>query len=139
MRYFDDIIIHCSATIAGKDIKADTIRKWHMNDNGWDDCGYHYIIDLDGTIEEGRPLDIEGNHCHGHNKNSVGVCYIGGLDARRKPKDTRTPAQKKALARLIWQLTLKALNAGFGIPAVHGHRDYANKACPCFDAYKEYN
>ena len=140
MRYFNDIIIHCSATRALPNITADTIRRWHVQGNGWDDIGYHYVVLVDGTIQQGRPIDQEGAHCRGHNKDSIGICYVGGLDGFGLPTDTRTKAQKKALARLIWRLTLQAMNAGFGIPAVHGHRDYnPRKDCPCFDAHGEYN
>ncbi|MGI6342039.1 MAG: hypothetical protein ACOXZ9_03540 [Bacteroidales bacterium] len=48
-----------------------------------------------------------------------------------KPKDTRTPAQKKAMLELVKQLKQKYPNA-----TVHGHREFANKACPCFDVQK---
>lgn len=139
MRYYNDIIVHCSATREGKDIKAADIRRWHLHE-GYTDIGYHYVIDLDGTIEPGRPLDEIGAHCKGHNKDSVGICYVGGVDRTGRNADTRTPAQKRALACLIWRLTTQAINAGFGLPAVHGHHDYCSwKDCPCFDANKEYN
>ncbi len=139
MRYYNDIIVHCSSTREGKDIKAADIRRWHLHE-GYTDIGYHYVIDLDGTIEPGRPLDEIGAHCHGHNKESVGICYVGGINKAGYSADTRTPAQKRALARLIWRLTTQALNAGFELPAVHGHHDYCSwKDCPCFDAHKEYN
>ena len=139
MRFFNDIIIHCSATCEDKDIKASDIRRWHKQD-GFEDIGYHYVIDLDGTVEVGRPQDQIGAHCKGHNKDSIGICYIGGLDKFGLPKDTRTPAQKQALARLIWRLTLTALKEGFGLVEVHGHHDYCKwKQCPCFDAHAEYN
>ena len=72
---------------------------------------YHYVIDLDGTIEEGRPLSMEGAHCNtkgtsgiSYNKHSVGICYVGGLDANGNPADTRTPAQKIALIELVSRL-----------------------------------
>lgn len=139
MRYFDTIIIHCTATMAGVDFSVRDVTEWHKA-QGWRDCGYHYIIRIDGTIQKGRPLDEEGAHCRGHNKDSVGVCYVGGLDKNGRPADTRTPAQKRALARLIWKLTVQAMNAGFGIPQVFGHRDFNKfKDCPCFDARREYN
>lgn len=140
MRYFNDIIIHCSGTRVDRPVTAASIKRWHVQGNGWKDVGYHFIIETDGTIVPGRPLDEEGAHCYRHNRDSVGICYVGGLDASGKPADTRTPAQKRALARLIWQLSLDALRAGFGAPSVHGHHDYNPfKDCPCFDAFKEYN
>ena len=55
MRKIRKIIIHCSATPEGKDIDAEEIRQWHL-DKGWRDIGYHYVIKLDGTVEEGGPL-----------------------------------------------------------------------------------
>lgn len=139
MRYFNDIIIHCSATPAGKEYHASDIDQWHR-EQGMEEIGYHYVIALDGTIEQGRSLDKIGAHCRRHNQDSVGICYIGGLDADGNPADTRTPQQKQSLARLIWRLTLMALRNGYGMPEVHGHRDYNNKKhCPCFNARKEYN
>ena len=84
---------------------------------------------LDGTIEYGRPIEQIGAHCQGHNRNSIGICYVGGLSYDGKyPKDTRTPAQRKALCQLVHQLLSQYTNA-----TVHGHNEFANKACPCFD------
>ena len=129
MRPITEIIIHCSATEAGKDFKAADIRRWHMEGNGWKDIGYHYVIDIDGTIETGRPLDQAGAHCTNHNANTIGICYVGGL-WNGKAKDTRTLKQQAAMQQLI-----KALKLCFPtIKKVSGHRDYAKKACPCFDA-----
>ena len=138
MRYYDDIIIHCTNTREGRDVHVDEIRGWHRQ-YGWEDCGYHYIVTLDGSVEVGRPLEREGQHCKGHNRDSVAVAYVGGLNRYGLPADTRTPAQRKAIATIVWNLTVRALNAGFGLPSVHGHRDYTpNKDCPCFDAAFEY-
>lgn len=138
-RPFDSIIIHCTATKAGRTVHVADVRKWHQA-QGWDDIGYHYLIALDGTIEVGRHIDVIGAHCRGHNHGSVGICYVGGLDQDGKPADTRTPAQKESLARLIWRLSLIAVNNGWGLPKVRGHRDYTkSKACPCFDARQEYD
>jgi N-acetylmuramoyl-L-alanine amidase len=82
----------------------------------------------------GRDVDLIGAHCTGHNANSIGVCYIGGCDKDGKtPKDTRTGKQIDALFDLLVQLRSIYPNA-----RIHGHRDFANKACPSFDATKEY-
>ena len=134
MRPINEIIVHCSATEAGRDIKAAEIRRWHIEGNGWKDIGYHYVIDIDGTIEVGRPIDQAGAHTTNHNKTTIGICYVGGCDATGKSEDTRTAAQKAAIEKLI-----KALKVCFPtITKVRGHRDYAAKACPCFDARSEY-
>ncbi len=135
-RCIDEIIVHCSATPAGRDVGASDIKVWHLQ-RGFADIGYHYVVRLDGTIEIGRPLHMTGAHCKGHNARSIGVCYIGGCDAAMRPADTRTAAQRESLALLIdW---LRKLFPG---AKVSSHRDYAAKACPSFDAtteYKEYN
>ena len=127
MRTITEIIIHCSATKEGKSFRAADIDRWHR-EKGYRSIGYHYVILIDGTIESGRPLEQAGAHCQGHNAHSIGICYIGGLDHYGKPKDTRTPEQRKALKQLIDELQTRFPNA-----TVHGHREFANKDCPCFD------
>jgi N-acetylmuramoyl-L-alanine amidase len=133
MRKINEIIIHCSATPEGKAFYAKDIDKWHKA-RGWKGIGYHYVIDLDGKIEKGRSEDQIGSHCVGHNKNSIGICYIGGLDKDGNPKDTRTKEQKEALWNLLRQLLCKYPKA-----TIHGHNEFSTKACPCFDVQKEYN
>jgi N-acetylmuramoyl-L-alanine amidase len=125
--------VHCSATPEGKDFTIDDIRKWHKL-RGFSDIGYHYVVYRDGSVHVGRDVDLIGAHCTGHNAQSIGVCYIGGCDKDGKtPKDTRTGKQIDALFDLLVQLRSIYPNA-----SIHGHRDFANKACPSFDATKEY-
>ena len=136
MKKIKYIIVHCTATAEFKDFKAKDVDKWHKQ-RGWDCIGYHYLIDLDGTIEKGRPETKIGAHCKGFNDCSIGVCYVGGLASDNKtPKDTRTNAQKASLLKLIKQLKAKYTNA-----KVVGHKDMPNvhKACTCFEAKREYN
>ena len=139
MREIDLIVVHCSATCEGKHYDVDEIRRWHVEGRGWSDIGYHYVVYLDGTIHKGRPVRRAGAHVKGLNKNSIGVCYIGGVsnikDKRGKfpAKDTRTPQQKKALEEFLCELKLKYPKA-----VIRGHRDFAKKACPSYDATKEY-
>lgn len=133
MRIINEIIIHCSATPEGKDYTVNQIRQWHKQ-RGFSDIGYHYVVYRDGSIHAGRPESQIGAHCLGHNAHSIGVCYIGGVAKDGKtPKDTRTAAQKASLIKLIKDLRKKYPNA-----TIHGHREYANKACPSFDAKTEY-
>ena len=75
----DAIIIHCSATRAEQDITAADIESWHRARGFWT-IGYHYVIRLDGTIEPGRDVTLDGAHCMGWNKRAIGICYVGGLD-----------------------------------------------------------
>lgn len=134
MRKINKLIVHCSATPEGRDVKTETIKDWHVNGNHWKDIGYHYVIELDGSIHKGRDEKEVGAHCAGQNTNSIGVCYIGGVEADGKtPKDTRTEAQKKSLLELLKKLKEKYPNA-----TIHGHREFASKACPSFDAKYEY-
>lgn len=134
-RVIKEFFVHCTATAEGKDFKAADIRRWHMAaPNNWSDIGYHYVIDLDGTVEKGRDEEKAGAHVSGRNANSIGVVYVGGLASDGKtPKDTRTPEQKVALKAVLKMLKIKYPNA-----VIYGHRDFANKACPCFNAKKEY-
>lgn len=133
-RNIRELIVHCSATPEGKDYSVDTIRQWHLQ-RGFSDIGYHYVIYRDGSIHTGRDESIIGAHCTGHNANSIGVCYIGGCASDGKtPKDTRTTEQKQSLVKLLKELKTKYPQA-----SIHGHRDFANKACPSFDATKEYS
>ena len=132
MRKITKIIVHCADTPEGRDDKAADIRRWHL-ECGFSDIGYHYVVDLDGTIEPGRDVEIAGAHTNGHNADSIGVCYIGGADTDMKPKDTRTEEQKTALRLLLKYLVQKYPGAN-----IYGHRDFAKKACPCFDAKTEY-
>lgn len=88
MRKINLIIIHCTATIEGRDYTVSTIDSWHRQ-RGFDCIGYHYVVYRDGTVHEGRPVAKVGAHCAGHNANSIGVCYIGGVDDKQQPKDTR--------------------------------------------------
>ena len=133
MRNINEIIVHCSATPEGKDFTVADITRWHKA-RKFRTIGYHFVIYRDGSIHAGRPLEEPGAHCVEHNKNSIGVCYIGGCAADGKtPKDTRTEAQKSALLEL-----LKRLHAQFPKATIRGHRDFAAKACPSFDATKEY-
>lgn len=149
----DSLVIHCSATRAGQDVRAADIDKWHK-ERGFSRIGYNYVIDLDGTIETGRPLTMAGAHCNtaglsgrAYNRHSIGICYVGGLDKDGNPADTRTDAQKLALHKLVQELILK-----YPIMEVIGHRDASPdkngdgkitrnewiKQCPCFSVRDEF-
>lgn len=132
MRSINKIIIHCTATREGDDISVSTIRKWHLA-RGWSDIGYHYVIDLKGNINAGRPIELMGAHTKGQNKYSIGIAYVGGVESDGKtPKDTRTNAQKDAIVRLI-----KKLKGCYPNVTIHGHNEFSNKACPSFNVSKE--
>lgn len=132
MRKIDEIIVHCSDTPAGREVSVSEIDRWHKA-RGMKCVGYHWVIGLDGRVESGRRESEPGAHCVGHNGRSVGVCYVGGRDANGRYADTRTVAQRRALLRLIGELRERYPGA-----RVYGHRDFAVRVCPCFDARTEY-
>lgn len=125
-RRIDKVIVHCTDTPEGREVTVDQVRSWHVKDHGFADIGYHYLIGLDGTVHEGRPLDKVGAHCLGQNTGSVGICYVGGRGKDGRATDTRTPSQRNALRSLVGYFKEK-----YGC-TVHGHYEFAAKACPCF-------
>jgi N-acetylmuramoyl-L-alanine amidase len=165
MRTIDTIVIHCSASRPNKKINAAMIKSWHTDPyerpdgtlrylgkdyatrfdlpeavrfkdgRGWLDIGYHYVITLDGTLEDGRPNQQIGSHVAGYNKSSLGICLVGGLDINTgKPAATFTKEQMVSLRILI-----NFLKAQYPtIANIKGHHDFpgVNKACPCFDVSK---
>ena len=133
MRDINKIILHCSATRDGQDISTETIRGWHVNERGWSDIGYHFVVLLDGTVDKARPVERQGAHVRGKNKGSIGVCYIGGCDADMNPKDTRNEAQKKSLEELI-----SYLMEAYDDATLHGQNEFSSKACPSFNVKEEY-
>ncbi len=134
MRKINKIVIHCTATPEGREHNVADIRRWHLK-RGFSDIGYHYLIHIDGKIEVGRPLHRIGAHTSGENTGSIGVCYVGGMDKdMKKAKDTRTQAQKDSLVKLLHELIYK-YNKDM---TIHGHNEFANKACPSFNVQEEY-
>lgn len=127
MRELNRIILHCTATPSWRDVSVDEIRRWHVEGNGWSDIGYHYVILLDGTIARGRPLDVAGAHVKGHNKDSVGVVYVGGTDVTGQPQDTLNSNQLFSLYKVV-----TSLRNLFGPLTLHGHNEFSDKACPSF-------
>jgi N-acetylmuramoyl-L-alanine amidase len=136
MRKINKIIVHCSAT--RPDWMAQNspleqlleIRRWHVEDNGWSDIGYHAYIARTGEVIQGRPIEIQGAHTRGHNSDSIGVCLAGGFGSSSDDRavDHYTPAQLASL----WQFIKDARNTYGNHISVSGHNEYANKGCPGF-------
>ena len=135
MRPINEIIVHCAATrpelFDGKSVeyKMGEIKKWHLA-RGFRREGYHFLIDRDGSVAPGRPVEEQGAHVSGRNEKSIGICLWGGYGGGKTDKflDNFTPAQDLALRQLI-----ASLQAEYG-PNLYlsGHHEYANKACPTF-------
>lgn len=131
MRSINEIIIHCSASPAGRADTVDDIRRWHVK-KGWKDIGYHYVIHIDGSVHKGRDEKTIGAHCKGHNAHSIGICYVGGLSEDcKKYEDTRTSEQSDSLSSMVKKLLKK-----YPKSQVFGHNELEAKACPCFDVQK---
>jgi len=127
VRLITKVIIHCAATKPSMDIGASEIKKWHL-DRGWKDIGYHYVIRRNGDIENGIAVALAGSHTKGHNANSIGICLVGGINDKGEPESNFTKAQWATLERLV-----RVLKVDFPHATVHGHREFAAKACPSFD------
>lgn len=143
LRKINKVIIHCSATKPTMDIDAEWIRRVHVDENGWDDIGYHYVIKRDGTIERGRSIQLTGAHAQGYNRTSLGVCLVGGMAEDGTPVCNFTAAQYQVLHRLksitIWSMIsgddLDGVKDNFRNWEFIGHCDlpHVNKTCPNFD------
>ena len=127
-----ELHIHCTATKEGIDFGVKDIDRWHK-ERGWNGCGYHYVIKLDGEIEVGRDINKIPASIKGRNRYAVAIVYVGGLDKEGKPKDTRTDKQKASM----W-LLIERIKKRYGDIPVYGHNEFANKDCPCFDVEKEF-
>ena len=130
MREINLIVIHCSATRCNRDYPFERLDKDHRS-RGWDGCGYHYYVTRDGRVHVGRSEERVGAHVGPkYNAHSIGVCYEGGLDAKGRPDDTRTDAQKRSMATLV-----RVLQRRYPKARILGHRDLpgVRKDCPCFD------
>lgn len=147
MRRIDHLVVHCAATPPDwmhnrtTAEKVAEIRRWHLG-RGWRDIGYHFVIDRDGTLATGRPVEEQGAHVANHNRHSIGICLIGGVSGRplehapgarwkgSDAEDNFTHEQKKALRELLFDL-----RARFAPAEILGHRDFPGvaKACPSFD------
>lgn len=134
MRTINYIVIHCTAT--QPDAKIDSIKRYWKENLKWKSPGYHYMIKADGEIVNTLPIDQVSNGVAGWNSQIINISYIGGIDKNGNPKDTRTTEQKASILKL-----LKELKSKFPKAKIQGHRDFPNvhKACPSFDAKKEYS
>lgn len=131
-----EIIVHCSDTppvwMAGETVQeqAQEIRRWHIEERGWKDIGYHWIISRSGSVAPGRAETVVGAHVAGHNAGTIGICLIGGKGSNADDPFLKnfTPAQDATLRQLIQGIGMRTR-----ITTISGHNDYAARACPGFD------
>lgn len=131
MRKIKQIFLHCAATPEGKDFTVEDIDNWHKQ-RGWKCVGYNWVLPLNGIPQKGRDEELIPAHTVGHNANSIGICYIGGMDKQnKKAKDTRTPEQRFGLFKLVSELLDKY---NLTENDVYGHYEFTKtKQCPSFD------
>ena len=148
-----EVVIHCSATRPSQDIGVAEIRRWHLA-RGWSDVGYHAVIRKDGRLEPGRSWWLNGAHVKGHNKGTIAVCMVGGLDRSGEAREWLFPVGQSDADRVFNWVQFEALAALCGLmqrsnrnTTFLGHRDYSPdlnkdgritpdewlKNCPCFD------
>lgn len=145
MQNINLIVIHCSATREDTPYTVADLDRDHCA-RGFDGPGYHFYIRKDGSVWTTRPIWKQGAHFKGFNKNSIGICYEGGLDRKGRSKDTRTPSQKQSMRLLVEKLL-----SDYPSSRVCGHRDLSPdtngngiiephewlKECPCFEVKEE--
>lgn len=143
MNRINYITVHCSATPNDSSVTKEKITEWHL-DRGWNDIGYHFVIESDGVVRQGRSIRMQGAHVHGHNENNIGICIVGGVDSEGKSVMNFTEYQLENLRTLILGLLWV-----YDVPEenILGHRDWSPdldddgvierhewlKDCPCFD------
>lgn len=119
------ICIHHSLTADGSHRDADAIRRYHVETNGWNDIGYHYLVERVGgkiRIVEGRPAEFQGAHCPPLNATHLGVCIVGNYDLQAPDEE-----MLQALQSLCQQLMERHHIPMRGIAY---HCDYSHKTCP---------
>jgi N-acetylmuramoyl-L-alanine amidase len=132
------LVLHCSATPEGVNIRAERIVEYHLKNRGWSRPGYRDIIELDGKLVNVRKYDeddlvsdweVTNGMLTSFNRNAAHICYIGGVHAvTGKAKDTRTAEQMQTMNDYV----LKTIER-FKEIVVIGHKAVQNKGCPCFD------
>jgi len=130
-RNTDLIVVHCAATKPSMDIGYDEIRKWHVEDNGWDDVGYHFIIRRNGDVERARPAGYQGAHAPAVNSRSIGICLVGGMAENGEPDNNFTLEQFLSLKDTIFMVMKKYPH----IKEILGHSDVQDNKpnCPGFN------
>jgi N-acetylmuramoyl-L-alanine amidase len=138
MRKIDYIVIHCTAT--PQTARIDSIKNYWRNNLGWNRVGYHFIIEAHGNVVQLSDIKDVTNGVAGFNRNSIHIAYIGGIDSKGRPLDNRTDAQKRSLLNTIRKVRAEVVMAQRFFPIIQGHNDFPNvkKACPSFNAKKEY-
>lgn len=115
------MFIHCSASNNPDHDDVSVIRRWHVEDRGWNDVGYHYFITSDGQLQKGRSLEAQPAAQYPYNEGTIAVC-LHGLNA-----EDFTDEQYDVLRALCVAIA-REIDVTF-----HGHCEVSDKRCPVFD------
>ena len=123
-REVERTFIHCTAT-SNPNTSVEDLRRWHVDQNGWSDIGYHYYIDTGAVLHKCRPLSSTPAAQKGHNTGTIAICLNGLVES------DFNEAQFEVLRHVCQEI-----NAAHPEMTFHGHKEVAAKDCPVFD-YKE--
>lgn len=135
------LVIHCTATLEGKEVTSNQIRQWHLTPvekggRGWKQVGYEGMFHLNGEWEQlvknnddnfVDPWEVT-NGAKGFNMKARHWVYVGGTDVIGEHKDTRTIAQREAMRKKVLMFKAKFPNV-----KIIGHNEISSKDCPSFD------
>jgi hypothetical protein len=118
---YNTVVIHHTATFPAQDETMADVQALHMDRNGWADVGYHFAIDANGVVYEGRDVHVRGSSVAGHNSGVMGVVLMGNFE-RGQP----TAAQLQALQPLVnW------LAQTYALSHLAAHREFnSDSLCP---------
>ncbi|XP_026231734.1 peptidoglycan recognition protein 5 [Anabas testudineus] len=127
------VIIHhtafpsCTSLTECKD-QLISIQRLHMQERGFDDIGYNFLVGRDGTVFEGRGWGVAGAHSKGNNHDSLGIAFMGNFN-------NDTPSNEEISS--VKQLLQSGVSQGYLHPefVVLGHRDLGNTECPGENLY----
>lgn len=136
MKLFTDwprgFVLHHSLTKDGQTVSVPAIRRYHTQVHGWDDIGYHALVELAGNEFEaiiGRPWDYQGAHCGqaGRNHDTWGICLIGNFDMAPPPEEQLDVAFRRILVPLA---RIHGMRLDRSTVTFHRHHAMDGRTCP---------
>lgn len=134
------VVHHTAVAVTGdKRPAAERVRaiySYHAVNRGWGDVGYHFLIDEDGRIYEGRAGGerVVGGHAYCNNIGTVGVALLGNFETEKPPlKQIQSLQWLLADLAETYDIDLRSSGTvfhGAAFEPVVGHRDLSATACP---------
>lgn len=118
---YNTVAIHHSASLLSSNETMRDVQDLHMEANHWADVGYHYAIDKNGALYEGRDINVRGSSVAGFNTGTIGVVVMGNFEY-----DEPLELQLTVLQTLINWLT-----ATYSLTHLAGHGEFnPESVCP---------